>query len=311
MNKKTLRINLSFLVVVAIMIGGAEFFHEREIIFPEVAAIAVGLFLAPKISWQVSKIRIFILISICAVIGLLISLLVPLPLWMKMALAFIVGQFILLFSRTSFAPLISAIVLPVLLGTESIVYPISAVILTGIVLGLSFLLEKFHIKEKENYLPLPLPQKRDYIEMLIRTLIAMVCIYFAIHFKFTFAVAPPMLVAFTEFTKSECKARKTPMKTVSLIFVCALAGSICRYVFTVHFGLFLAFSAVMATVILIFLLKWFKMYLPPAGALTILPMLIPQKDLLVYPFEVLVGISIFMGVAILMNKKEHTKQIKS
>ena len=64
MNQRSLLTHGPTLAVVVLMVGSSELSGQREIIFPEVTAIAVGLFLAPKQSWQVSKPRIFWLITL-------------------------------------------------------------------------------------------------------------------------------------------------------------------------------------------------------------------------------------------------------
>lgn len=290
--------------VIAIMVGASEVLGEKEIIFPEITAIAIGLFIAPHRSWQVNKARILILISICSVLGLMISLFVPLPLWLKMSIAFIICQFIFIFSKTSFAPMISAAILPVMLGTKSIIYPVAAITLTALILLCSFLLEKLKFKENETYIPQPLPEKKDYYDLILRALVAGICIALAINLNFGFAVAPPVLVAFTEFSRRSCKARQKPIKSILIIYLCALTGTICRYFLSVQLGLPLIFSAVTATIIMLAILHLFKMYLPPAGALTTLAMLIPQEKLFLYPIEILAGVSVFMGLALLIFRNK-------
>ena len=52
-----------------------------------------------------------------AVLGVGIVLFLPAALWVKITVAYAVSEVIFLFSGTSFAPMISAIVLPVLLST--------------------------------------------------------------------------------------------------------------------------------------------------------------------------------------------------
>ena len=94
--------------IIAVMIAASELFGEREIIFPEIAAIAVGMLLAPRRPWQTSRARVLVLISLSAVVGLAVSVLLPLPLWEKMCAAFLLAQVLLVFGGTSFAPLISA-----------------------------------------------------------------------------------------------------------------------------------------------------------------------------------------------------------
>lgn len=308
MDYKKIVLSVISVVVVAMMIGTSELLQQREIIFPEATSVLVGLFLSPKRSWQVSKPRIFVLIGICSALGLMISVFLPLPLWIKLSIAFIICQFILLFSRTSFAPLISAAVLPVMLCTESLVCLIAAVGLTGIILLIYILLEKLHITEKEEFIPLPPPSKSDYSALLLRCAAATACICLAVNVNFLFAVAPPILVAFTELTRKESMARQKPIKAVGLIFVCTLAGALCRYILTVRLNLSLTLAAVAAAIIMVVILHAFKMYLPPAGALTILAMLVPTENLMIYPLEVLIGTGIFMALAILINKKRNKNE---
>lgn len=311
MNLKQIPNYILTMLIIAIMVGASELLGEKEIIFPEIAAIATGLLIAPQRSWQVSRTRILILISICSVLGLIISIFAPFPLWIKMSTAFIVCQFIFIFSKTSFAPLISAAVLPVMLGTKSIIYPVAAILLTALILLGSILHEKLKFKEYEAYIPQPLPKRKDFYDLILRSLTAVICIAFATNFNFGFAVAPPVLVAFTEFSRRSCKARQKPIKSILIIFLCALTGTICRYFLSVQLGLPLILSAITTTVILFVIFNLFKTYLPPAGALAILSMLIPQENLLLYPIEILAGVSVFMMLALLIFRDKPTKHSKN
>lgn len=42
------------------------------------------------------------------------------------------------------------------------------------------------------------------------------------------------------------------------------------------------------------------MYMPPAGAVTILTFLVPDEALVFFPLQVLAGISLLMGITLLM-----------
>lgn len=290
------------LIIVVAMVGAAQITGEKEIIFPEITAIAVGMLLAPKRSWQTSKLRILILITICAISGVLIVLFLPVTKPMQMTVAFAICQIIFLFSRTTFAPLISAMVLPVMLGTENIIYIIAAIVLTTLILLSVTVLEYAKIKEPETYEPTPLPQKQDFFIAFVRCIFAALFIFIALHIDFRFAVAPPLLVAFTEFTRPNCKALKKPVKAVLLIGVCAFAGSACRYVLTMKLGLWLTISAAAATILMILILRACQIFLPPAGALTILAMLIPESYVIIYPLQILTGAGILMFTAWMLQK---------
>jgi len=255
------------------------------------------MLLAPRRPWQTSRARVLVLISLSAVVGLAVSVLLPLPLWEKMCVAFLLAQVLLVFGGTSFAPLISAAVLPVMLGTESLVYLIAAVSLTALILLVSFVLERLGLRAPEPYRPVHPPEGRGWGRVMLRCLLGCVCIALAVTLRLRYMVAPPMLVAFTEFMNPSSRAKEQPVKAVALIALCAAAGAACRLALTAALGLPLTVSAVAAGVILLWLLREFGMFLPPAAALTVLAMLIPQSDLVIYPIEILAGVTVLMGLA--------------
>lgn len=107
-------------VIIALMVEAAIIFHDQEILFPEIAAIAIGALVSPQLSWKTSRICILITIMVAAICGMLIVAYVHLPVTYEMVLAYFIGQILLLSSETTFAHMISAIVLPVMLQTRSI-----------------------------------------------------------------------------------------------------------------------------------------------------------------------------------------------
>ena len=294
-------------LIITLMVGASELLGEREIIFPEIAAIAAGMLLVPQRPWQTSRTRVLVLISLSAVVGLAVSVLLPLPLWEKMSVAFLLAQVLLIFGGTSFAPLISAAVLPVMLSTESMVYLIAAVLLTAQILLVNYLLERLGLRALEPYHPVHPPEGHAWGRVSLRCLLGVLCIAAAVSLHARYMAAPPMLVAFTEFMNPVNRAKEHPVKAVGLIALCAFAGAASRLVLSVMLGLPLTAAAAAAAMILIWLLREFGLYLPPAAALTVLAMLIPEGDLLVYPVEILVGIAALMGLAKLTDLLAETR----
>ena len=147
--------------------------------------------MAPKKSWQVSSRRMLGLIGLCAFIGFEISCYVNLPLSLKVILAFVICQIIYLYSGTNFTPMISAMVLPVLMGTESMIYPVTAICLTGLII----IFEKFLIHQdyKQNmaFRPLPKPQAEDWKQLLLRCVIVSILVLLFVPMAMKCVVAPP------------------------------------------------------------------------------------------------------------------------
>lgn len=192
--------SLCVVLIAAVMAGAAELTGEREIIFPEIAALAVGCFIAPKMVWRTSYIRMIVCVSLCAVAGVGIVKFIPSVLWLQVTLAYIVGQVILFFSGTSFAPMISAIALPVLLQTESAVYPVSAFLLTSATVLIRIMLEKAGIKDANVYEPQPRLRQRlksSAADMAVRSAAAGVGAFLCISAGMKFCIAPPLLVGLT------------------------------------------------------------------------------------------------------------------
>lgn len=296
--EKKLPIYLSILLVVGLMVGASEVFKEKEILFPEIGAIAVGSILAPKMAWRTSKIRIVLFIALCAVGGVAIVKYCPGGLTVQMILAYLIAQIIFLLSKTSFAPMISAMVLPVLLQVTSPVYLMAAPILTILIMALRLILEKAQIREENDYIPVKRVGE-DVRDLVIRTLIAGAIIAFALWSGLKFMVAPPLLVDYTEFTNRGSAARKQPVKAVILLSLSALFGSAFRYLLCLRLGFSATMAVLLAMLLTLCVVELFGMYIPPAGALCALAFLIPEDMVFLYPLHALLGISVLMASALL------------
>lgn len=295
--------------VIAAMCAVSELLHDPEIIFPEIAALAVGYLCAPKRAWQVNSCRMFILIGGCALLGLLISLYVPGGLYGKVLLAFVIAQILYLFSGTSFAPMISALVLPVLIGTRAVSYLISAAAMTLLIIALRRLLEKRGYRRQEAYRALPGPGKVRIKDMLIRTAVAAVLLAPAIFAGWRYIAAPPLLVAFTELSehwKPESPLR--PWRVIALLTGGAAIGAGARVLFTMTLGLPLTLAAAAATAAILLALYRTRLFLPPAGAITLLAMLIPDAAVYLYPLQAGSGICVYMFASVLMEMQRRLEK---
>lgn len=282
------------ILIVAVMTAAAELIPEREVIFPEIGAIAVGALISPRFTWQTDKKHILFYIMLCAVLGMGIVYLVPLPLVLQLILAYAVSQFVFTLSKTTFAPMVSAIVLPVMLGTKTPLYLVSAFLFTSIILAVRSLFEHLQIRPEEKYIPADTGNLSFTVKKIV---IASVVITAAIMSGHPFISAPPVLVAFTEFASPTAKARKHPVKAILLISLCGTAGALLRLLLTSNMGLPLTLSAVLTILAAILFIRIFHMYLPPAGAIALLAMLVPETALPAYPLSVLIGISAYMCLA--------------
>ncbi len=290
--------------IIGLMTGLSEFFQNPEIIFPEMAAISVGALLAPEFAWNTNKLRILFFISLCAVLGVLIVRFLPVSPEIQLCIAFFLAQMIYISSGTSFAPMISALVLPVMLQTDSPVYLLSAFGFTVLILLCLTICEKLHLTEKKEFQPVGFPDKTAILQAIMRSLAGCLLLLPAVILNFRFAAAPPLLVAFTEFCKPDSPAQKNKIRILVLLFSCALTGSLCRYSFSILFSVPACIPAMLTILLVSLIMKKTGMFLPPAAAISILAYLIPANTVLFYPFQIAAGTAILLFLADLCRQKK-------
>lgn len=284
-----MRLGITGAVLVG-MVALAAGTGEREIIFPEVAALLTGLILAPHLSWRTTMPRMFVLIIVCALLGTGISMYVPGHLALKMTLAYAGALLILMLTGTTVAPIISAAVLPVLLGTRGWVYPVSATVLALVCVLLRLYLEHCGYARRE----LVRPHRGVWggvWAFLMRVTFVAIWTTPAVACSCPFAAAPPLLVAYTQFSRRRNPIRRHPLKAVLPVVICACFGAVCRGVFTEWAGWSVGISVALATVGVTGYFRVTRFYFPPAAAMAILAFLIPADQLWLYPAEAFAGIA--------------------
>lgn len=283
-----------------VMVLIAEISGEREIIFPEICALTIGAWVAEQQPWMTNKRRIFSLMSAAALFGVLIVRYVPIPLLFQVCLCFAFTGFILTLCKTNFVPIISACILPVYLGTDSWVYPISVATMALIIITAQWLMEKFHLRPVNNFIPCEFNFKEQVIKwsklLLVFGLIAI--IPFKTHQ--IFFLAPPLIVMFTELSNKQSPARNRIPYIVGLMTFGAFVGCLIRLLFNIYLNIPLSICTAIACVVLFVAINKIKLNFPPAGAILLIPMILDKKLLLLFPLEVLAGALILSYSAILL-----------
>lgn len=299
---------ISVCIVISVMTGASELLSESEIIFPEIAALATGMLAVPKQSWRADRKRMIVMIAAAAVAGTLlekVSAAASLPVWGAVAVAYAAGQLLFFASKTDFVPVISAAAMPVILRTDSWIYPISAVSMTVFVSLMQKSLERAGLREEKKFTPLPPADAEDMAKAAVRILCVAAVAAVAAAAGYRFCIAPPLLVVFTEMMRKKFadpgERKKHGIRTVALIFLCAFAGAASREILTEKAGLPLTLSALSAIVLVMIFMALFRLRFPPAAALAVLPMIIAEDQLMSYPFQVCAGAAVFTAAAFLLN----------
>ena len=298
------------ILMALVMVLIAEISGEREIIFPEICALTIGAWVAEQQPWMTNKRRIFSLMSAAALFGVLIVRYVPIPLLFQVCLCFAFTGFILTLCKTNFVPIISACILPVYLGTDSWVYPISVATMALIIITAQWLMEKFHLRPVNNFIPCEFNLKEQVIKwsklLLVFGLIAI--IPFKTHQ--IFFLAPPLIVMFTELSNPQSPARKRIPYIVALMTFGAFVGCLIRLLLNIYLNIPLSICTAIACVVLFVAINKIKLNFPPAGAILLIPMILDKKLLLLFPLEVLAGALILSYTAILLFPPRQEEPIK-
>ena len=77
------------LIMILLMTGVAEILHEKEIIFPEIAALIIGMWIVDKRVWHIEAGQMLSLMTLGACTGVLLVLYSSFPLVVNVAIAFL------------------------------------------------------------------------------------------------------------------------------------------------------------------------------------------------------------------------------
>ncbi|WP_303796944.1 hypothetical protein [Ruminococcus flavefaciens] len=289
------------LALAAGMVAASELLHDKEVIFPEITAVAIGALAAPKQSWNVSRLRLLLTITAAAIIGVGLVF-VPIPPVIKVPLAMVCAVACVTASKTEFLPAISACVLPVLLGTKSPVYIGSVVVMTSLILLAQLILEKCGLREKSVFTPVQ-PDKQLFALRIIQIAAASVICMIPLLTKEIFFIAPPLIVAFFEMSKPNSKLLERSPQAASLMILASVSGVLSRFLLTEKLGLPFAVSAALSCAVILAAVCRMKLYFPPCGAIATLPFIIPEGALLRFPFEIAAGTLVFIAAAFALSKE--------
>ena len=285
------------------MVFVAEVSNETEIIFPEICALTIGAWVSEQQPWITNKRRIFVLMSLASLFGVLVVRYCDTALIFQVCLCFAFTGFILTLFRTNFVPIISACILPVYLKTSSWVYPVSVSVMSLIIIIGQWLMEKYHYRPVNKFIPCKFNTKTQIIKwaklLVIFALIAL--IPFKTHQ--IYFLAPPLIVMFTELSNPQSPARTKPLYIIGLMTFASLIGCVLRLCLNEFLGLPLFVCTTLACTILFFAINKIKIYFPPAGAILLIPMILDKSLLIRFPLEVFIGAIILSFCALMMFRE--------
>ncbi|WP_372752876.1 hypothetical protein [Labilibaculum sp.] len=291
------------LLMIGLMVGVSDWLGEKEIIFPEIAALILGLWIIDKKVWIISRPMVVLLMTVSALFGILLVRYSPMPLFVNLAISFIFTSLCLFFSRTNLIPIISASMLPVLLATHSWIYPLSVFSMSLVLVGVQWIFEQIGWRKYVN-----VSSKKSlcrhtlvhWLKLLVGFLfIAAIPVYIG---KMYFIV-PPLVVTFVEFASSAAGFRKRPVQIFFLLVVSASLGALFQYVLHGVLGFSEVYTVLLLFACLFLFIELLGEAFAPACAIALIPMIIPPQNVALYPLQVAGGAAIFLLVAMVFFLK--------
>lgn len=301
---------LAALILILGMTIIAEQSGEKEIIFPEILALAVGAWVAEKRPWKTTLLTLWMAPTLAALFGILVMRYSQMPTTSMVALAFVFVALLLTAKRSTLMPSISAAILPILIGTTSWIYPLSVCVLTGVISLAVSSVDRFL-----RHTPQSFPQKTvtspvsfadEFLFWGRLLLIVMGMTFLALSFKIPFLVAPPLIVTLVEFSLPNSSLRKHPAKVFLLLGLAAWMGMLSHSFLFLHLGWPLWITAAITTTALFLCYELLGMLFPPAAAIALLPTLLPSGQLPHYPWQVMAGTVFFLLTSYLFFRSQRS-----
>ncbi|MDD6396403.1 MAG: hypothetical protein PUB37_09540 [Firmicutes bacterium] len=276
--------------------------EQPEIIFPEIAALVTGALIAERQVWEVSRVKFVALMTISSLAGYAVSAFLPIPMLLKIFICFVFAAVSLTLTKCTLVPMISACILPLLMHTESIIYPISVFVLSVIIAATQWILEKSGFRRVRRHVPVKMNWSDQFLHWTwLAVCIMLYSIYPVLSGNYLF-IAPPLIVMFAEMMPPSNKLRGKELKILAVTVMCAIIGSECRLILTEYLGLSVMISSAVTIILTLLLLNVSKVYFPPSAALSFLPFIVNRSALPYYTIYIAITASVICGASMIMAK---------
>jgi hypothetical protein len=282
------------LALILLMVLLAGWWGEKEMIFPEILALAVGMWVAEKPHWHVTAGALCLAPTLAAGVGVLLVRYSQLPTAAMILLAFVLTALLLETLRANLMPAISAGILPILIGNSSWSYPLAVAGLCVLVaLGGMFRARRRNRAGERSWLEHPAPRQSLSFWSKLLAIVALPTVV-APSVGLPFLIAPPLIVTLVEASLPQNPSRRRLPEAFFLLTGAAWGGMLAQSILVLSLGWPDWVAAALVVTALFALFEWRDLRLPPAGAIALLPLLLTAEQLPAYPWQVMAGAAFFL-----------------
>jgi len=281
-------------ILIILMLAGAVVLQQKDILFPEIAGMAMGVMVFPVVHWIKKPVHLWLAPTLGALIGTSLNFL-SLTMLEKLWIGLVIIVILMHLFRVNFGPTIPASLLPIFLGLHDYVFVISTAVFTFIIMLAAFQMRQ---TEKLPDGPLKFRQKADTVIISV-----VLCLWIGLAFvaKLEVIVVPPVFALIFEVFHTEKFNWKLIPSRLAVLTITAilsvgvyhlLAGSI-------------IWVGIINIIITTFVCLLFKTPVPVAFGVSLMPLIIPAWGSWGFP------VGVFVTSGVLMCLSAAYRQLKN
>lgn len=281
---------VAFVFIVA-MVAAASFWDDREIVLPEIAAMAVALLAYREQNWMRHSEKIFLWPTVTALLGFGINLL-TIPFALKLALVLVAMLLFFALFRYSLAPALATGFLPVVTNATEYSF-VAAILLSTFLLMLAVVLGKLRRTADRTSVV------QTSILWVYGAIVLASMGIAAVLGHIQLAVLPPVAVVVYESLHMKMYSWRMVLKQTVVLTLSAAIGV----------TLFLLISNWIWVVVIDMLLMWgllrvFKMRMPAVYAFPLLAYVFPPQSLTMLPVAALLVSGFSLSAVLLFHQRK-------
>lgn len=270
--------------LIFIMVGVSLIVNNKEVILPEMAALAIGCLIQQYPAWLAKPFHIFLLPSITAIGGFLINKM-DLGIAAKLILAVTFVLLTLLLFKSSLAPAMATCLLPVITNATSLYFIFSILVLTFL------LFVSLYVKREVTLTQIAPRRQRPQDNILYIVFISAWILICSQNGWMYIAAIPPVLVVGYESVHKDEYTFKMFYKQVICLSLAAFIG-----IQSLYFLNNLLLVALFDIIAVSLMLRLLAFKLTPAYAMSLLPMVLHNASPKYFYWQVFIMGSIVLGV---------------
>ncbi|MGQ7887209.1 hypothetical protein [Paenibacillus sp. WC2504] len=290
---------LSAYLLVILMLVAAVVLNQRDILFPEIAGMAMGVMVFPVAHWIKKPVHLWLAPTIGAFIGTALNEL-TLMTQPKILLGLVIIVILMHLFRVNFGPTIPATLLPIFLGLHDYVFATTTAVFTFVIM-----LAAFRMRKSEN-LPEGSEKFRKKTDTVIITIILALWIGLAFVTNLEVIVVPPVFaLIFEVFHTKNFHWKLIPPRLAVLTATAILSVGVLHLL-----AGSIIWVGVINVVITLILCKWFKTPVPVAFGVSLMPLIFPAWGTWGFPVGVFATTGVLMCISAAYRKLRNRQAVQ-